>query len=321
MFSFYPQIEYPLAATQLILAMSGMGATLTLQQFRAILSRPHPVVLVLLLQYVAFPVLAAVVAQLVGVPPAIALGMVLMNAVPSGSFTNVFTYLGRGHVTLSIVMTCASTAACLITTPLVIDALTAMDLPRGFRIPLDKTLYPVLMFLVLPLLGGMLVARFWNTRAQWFAKWSVRASLVPLTMIVVGALGSGRIDVTEYGLGIPVLLILFIFATLILTRRLALWIGYNWADAFTMGIEVAVRNGNLAIALVASLFPATARGSTIGRGVFYVTLFYAGATMVIGMISVVWRRWQLALQQRTTPKSAADPLPAAPTSDLVPARH
>lgn len=321
MFSIYPHIEYPLAATQLILAMSGMGATLTLQQFRAILWRPHPVVLVLLLQYIAFPVLAAIVAQVAGLPPAIALGMVLMNAVPSGSFTNVFTYLGQGHVTLSIVMTCASTAVCFITTPLVIDALTAMDLPNGFRIPLDKTLYPVVMFLVLPLLGGMLIARYWSKLAHHFAKWAVRASLVPLTMIVVGALGSGRIDVTEYGLGIPVLLILFIFASLILTRRLAFWIGYNWADAFTMGIEVAVRNGNLAIALVASLFPATAKGNSIGRGVFYVTLFYAGATMVIGLISVAWRRWQLAVQHRAARKAADHPFSTAPSSDFVSARH
>ena len=37
MFSYYPQIEYPLAAAQLILAMAGMGATLTLHEFRAIL--------------------------------------------------------------------------------------------------------------------------------------------------------------------------------------------------------------------------------------------------------------------------------------------
>ena len=34
-------------------------------------------------------------------------------------------------------------------------------------------------------------------------------------------------------------------------------IGYNWSDAFTMGIEVALRNGNLAIALAATLFPAS----------------------------------------------------------------
>ena len=303
MFSFYPLIEYPLAATQLILAMSGMGATLTLHQFRAILRRPQPVVLVLVLQYFVFPVLAAVAARLADVPPGIAVGMVLMNAVPSGSFTNVFTYLGHGNVMLSIVMTCASTAVCFAATPLAIDWLTAAELPADFHIPLDKTLYPVLLFLVLPLIAGTLVARFWPKRKHGFAKWAVRASLVPLAMIVVGSLGSGRIDVTEYGFRIPVLLILFVYASLLLTRWLAVLLGFHWVDAFTMGIEVAVRNGNLAIALVASLFPATQRDDPVGRGVFFVTLFYSGAMMMIGLISVGRRRWELAREECTAKKN------------------
>ena len=299
MFEIYPQIEYPLAATQLILSMSGMGATLTLAQFQAILRRPQPVGLVLVIQYIAIPALAAITGRLTGVPPEIALGLVLINAVPSGSLTNVMTYLGHGNVTLSIIMTCASTAFCFVATPLVIDVFTAADLPENFRIPVDKTLYPVVMFLLLPLIAGMLVARFWKKRKHAFAKWAVRASLVPLAMIVVGALGSGRIDVTEYGLGIPIMLIVFIYATLVLTRRLAMLLGFSWSDAFTMGIEVALRNGNLAIALVASLFPASEKDDPIGRGVFFVTLFYAGASLVLAMISVLWRRFQLARQQHT----------------------
>jgi bile acid:Na+ symporter, BASS family len=294
MFEIYSQIEYPLAATQLILSMSGMGATLTLAQFQAILRRPQPVGLVLVLQYVVLPAFAALIARLTGVPPEIALGLVLINAVPSGSLTNVMTYLGHGNVTLSIIMTCASTALCFIATPLVIDVFTAADLPDNFRIPIDKTLYPVVMFLLLPLVAGMLVAGFWKKGKHQFAKWTVRASLVPLAMIVVGALGSGRIDVTEYGLGIPIMLVVFIYATLVLTRRLAMLLGFNWSDAFTMGIEVALRNGNLAIALVASLFPAGNSDDPIGRGVFFVTLFYAGASLVLAMVSVAWRRFQLA---------------------------
>jgi BASS family bile acid:Na+ symporter len=262
------------------------------------LRRPQPVGLVLVLQYVVLPALAAITARLAGVPPEIALGMVLINAVPSGSLTNVMTYLGHGNVTLSIIMTCASTAFCFVATPLVIDLFTAADLPENFRIPVDETLYPVVMFLLLPLVAGMLVARFWKKGKHAFSRWAVRASLVPLAMIVVGALGSGRIDVTEYGLGIPIMIIVFIYATLVITRRLAMLLGFSWSDAFTMGIEVALRNGNLAIALVASLFPASEKDDPVGRGVFFVTLFYAGASLVLAMFSVVWRRVQLSWHGR-----------------------
>jgi BASS family bile acid:Na+ symporter len=304
MFELYPQLEYPLAAAQLVLSMAGMGATLTLAQFQAILRRPQPVALVLVLQYLVFPVVAAAVARVASLPAGIALGLVLMNAVPSGSFTNVFTYLGHGNVTLSIVMTCASTAVSFVATPVVIDFLTAAELPADFHIPLDLTLYPVVLFLLLPMLAGMLVARFWNKGKHAFAKWAVRASLVPLSMIIIGSLGSGRIDVTEYGWRLPVLLVVFVYGTLIITRRLSMLVGYNWSDAFTMGIEVALRNGNLAIALVATLFPATQADDPVGRAVFFTTLFYAGASLVISMISVTWRRVQLKWQERAAGHSA-----------------
>ena len=286
MFSFYPHIEYPLAATQLILSMAGMGATLSVAEFQGILRRPYPIAFVSVLQYLVVPALAAVMAQLTSVPPGIALGMVLINAVPSGSFTNVFTYLGRGNVTLSIVMTCASTAMCFVTTPLAIDWLTAAELPADFHIPFSKTVYPVVAFLLVPMAAGMWIARLIPKWKHQIANLAVRASLVPLTLIVVGSLGSGRIDVTEYGWGIPIMIVLFVYATIVATRRLALAFGYDWSDAFTIGIEVGVRNGNLAIALVASLFPATSQYDPIGRGVFFVTLFTAGAMMVIGLLSV-----------------------------------
>ena len=85
-------------------------------------------------------------------------------------------------------------------------------------------------------------------------------------------------------------------------------IGYNWSDAFTIGIEVSVRNGNLAIALVASLFPATSHNDAIGRGVFFVTLFSAGAMIVLGLLSAAQRRILLAYEQRrsVTPTSYAE---------------
>ena len=308
MFSFYPHFEYSLAAIQLILSMTGMGATLTRTEFRAILRRPQTIAGVMVVQYVVLPALATVVAYLTGVSPGIALGMVLINSVPSGAFTNVFTYLGHGNVTLSIVMTCASTAICFVTTPLAIDWFSAAELPNDFHIPFSTTVFPVVAFLLVPMIVGMWIARYFPRRKHQIAKWAVRASLVPLAVIVVGSLGSGRIDLTEYGWRVPIDLGAFVYATVVLTRRIAMLIGYNWSDAFTIGIEVSVRNGNLAIALVASLFPATSHNDAIGREVFFVTLFSAGAMIVWGLLSAVLRRILLANEQRraVTPTNYAE---------------
>ena len=174
MFSFYPHFEYSLAAIQLILSMTGMGATLTRAEFRAIWRRPQTIAGVMVVQYLVLPAFATVVASLTGVPPGIALGMVLINSVPSGAFTNVFTYLGHGNVTLSIVMTCASTAICFVTTPLAIDWFSAAELPNDFHIPFSTTVFPVVAFLLVPMIVGMWIARYVPRRKQQIAKWAVR---------------------------------------------------------------------------------------------------------------------------------------------------
>src|SRR5690606_16639784 len=110
------------------------------------------------MQYVFFPGLAAVCGWLIDLPPGVAIGLVLMNAVPSGSLTNVYTYLGLGNVTLSIVMTCASTAICFVATPLAVRWFAAGELTDSFTMPVEETLFPIVFFLLLPMLFGALVA-------------------------------------------------------------------------------------------------------------------------------------------------------------------
>lgn len=296
MISFTPEVAYWTAATQLILAMAGMGATLTREQFRQIALRPHPVGLVLTLQYAAFPGLAAFVGWMVfDLPPGIAVGLILINAVPSGSLTNVYTYLGLGNVTLSIVMTCASTAACFVATPLALQWFASAELPDGFAMPIGTTLVPIVCFLLLPLICGSLVAYYLPDWKRLFARWMVRVSLVPLTAYVVGTLTSGRIDVTEYGLDLPTLLVVFIIASIVLTNNGAKLLGFGRTDSFTMAIEVGMRNGNLAFALIETYF---SEENPTNDGVRFVALFYAGATMVIAGIAVIRHRWRLARRAR-----------------------
>lgn len=292
MIAFTPEVAYWTAAAQLILAMAGMGATLTREQFREIALRPYPVGLVLVLQYAAFPGLAALVAWiLLELPPGVAVGLILINAVPSGSLTNVYTYLGLGNVTLSIVMTCASTAACFVATPLALQWFAAAELPEGFAMPVGKTLFPIFYFLLLPLICGALVAYYLPAWKRLFARWMVRASLLPLTAYIVGTLTGGRIDVTEYGLDLPVLMVVFIIASIVLTNGGAKLLGFGRTDSFTLAIEVGMRNGNLAFALIETYF---SEKNPTNDGVRFVALFYAGATMVVAGIAVARRRLRLA---------------------------
>lgn len=287
----YRQVERPLAASQLVLAMLGMGATLRWRDFLAIRERLRAIALVVVAQFLLCPLAAALLDYTLALPAGVALGILLLSAMPSGSLSNVFTHLGQGNLPLSITATIASTLTCLLCTPLVLDLLAGAALPEGFRMPTWRIIRDVSLYLLIPVSVGIYLHRRFPAAAPAFARWTVRASLVVLAVIVVGSLTSGRIDVWDYGLLVPVLLVVFVVLQFVLAAAVALAIRYPLVDAYTVGIEVALRNGNLAILLSSTLFAATAPGEAeLSAGALYVALFYGGASLVVALLLVAAQR-------------------------------
>ena len=162
LFELFSQYEGTLAAMQLVLAMLGMGATLQVSDFRQIGSRPHSLVIVLIAQYLLFPICAVLLARLLALPPGVALGLLVLTVMPSGALSNLFTYLGKGNVALSIASTLASMLTCLLVTPLVLAWLGSATLPGGFRVPTRDVVEGIVYFLLLPLIAGMIVRRLYS---------------------------------------------------------------------------------------------------------------------------------------------------------------
>lgn len=99
---FYVQYEYWFAAMQLILAMLGMGATLTGKDFRDVVNEPRSVSLGTAIQIVLVPAMAFLFLHLLGVTGGVAVGIAMIAAVPGGTTSNIFTYFDRGNSALSI---------------------------------------------------------------------------------------------------------------------------------------------------------------------------------------------------------------------------
>ena len=286
----YGTFEYTVIVTQLVLAMLGMGATLTSREFLDIARRPHGVGLVLAGQYLLFPLLAFVVGSVLPIPVGVAIGLILVTAAPSGSISNIFAFLGRGSVPLSITATAASTLTCLIATPLILRLYAATYLPADFQMPAGRILVEIILYMLLPLAIGMTVCRYAPARKDQFAKWMIRGSLLALACLIVGSLGSGRIDLRQFGWPIPALIVAFGIVKITLTDQVARLLGFDRKDAFTMAIEVTVRNCNLALLLKASIFPATMSPDALGNQILYVVLFYGGAELVISSVPIFQRR-------------------------------
>lgn len=302
-FDFYREYALLFADAQLVLAMLGMGATLTVGQFRDIVRSPASIGLMLFLQFGVMPAIAVWVGKAAGLPDEIAIGLVLLMALPSGSQSNIITYLGRGNVPLSITSTCASTAVCLIVTPLVLQVFASQQLPDNFVVPTDKTVWSIATKLLVPLGIGMYFGESFPHYKEVFSRWTIRVSLLVLAAIVLGALGGGQIKVFEYGWQTPATIIGFIVGSLLITYWVTLVLRYAQADAFTLAIEVSMRNGNLGVALCSPLFGMATIGDAsepnlLYLGSLYATLFGGGAMMVVGLFAVARRHLRFARQRR-----------------------
>ena len=284
----YPTTEYSLAAGLLVCSMFGMGTTLTVADFLQVLRQPLGLVLVLVLQCLVAPTVAVLLAKILGVSPGVAAGMLLMAALPGGSYTNLYTWLGRGNVALSVAATTFCTALCVVTTPLVLQAFG--NAQHEIVMPVRLIFSEIGSWLLLPLVAGMTVRRFLPSVYARLGKAAIWMSLALLVAIVVAASTAGRLKLLSEGWRGPAAIIAFGGAMLWVTYGTCLLARRCIADLFTIAIEVVVRNGNLALLLKASLYPDGSTDPTLASGVLYAILFYVVVSLVIATLEVYVRR-------------------------------
>lgn len=280
MFDWYPEYEYHFARAQLVLFMLGMGLTLSLADFVEIVRRPRSFFCGLIGQILVVPLIAVLINALGDYEPGIAVGLILVAAMPGGALSKVFAYLGRGNMALSISLTGVTTLFTLITVPVMLELLAARYIPSDFAMPVEAIVIDVALCLLLPLIGGLVLARIWPAQHRLLSKICVRTGLVLVVVMVAGSIGSGRIRWGQHGLEVALAIILFCLAGQQLNMLPFRIFGWPRPDRMAVGIEITMRNMNLALLIKARLFPSA---DELGGAVLFVILFYAGAAMVIGL--------------------------------------
>lgn len=295
----YADFEYPLAAAQLLFMSLGMGATLYVRDFIEIFRSPRGILHGLAAQLLLVPFLAWLFLPAVRHAPGAAAGLLLVAAMPGGSISNLITFWAMGNVALSIALTAVSTLASVATVPLLLRVLGGEWLSGQIDMPVGTIVTEVFGYLLAPLTAGMLIARFAPQYAKRTSVLAIRMGILVFSFIFFGSLLSGRIEVGAYGWSVPSWLIVFAVVAQQLGMLPGRLLGFPTADNAAVGIEVTVRNVNLALLLKATLFPASAGGpDPIGDGVLYVVLFYGAASLGASIPMIFIHRWRRKRQLR-----------------------
>ncbi|KAK4526248.1 hypothetical protein GAYE_SCF22MG4162 [Galdieria yellowstonensis] len=111
-------LSTPYFTFTLSVLMLSMGITLSPRDFKRIMKRPGIVILQFCSCYFLVPLLAYVLGRLFKLPSDILAGLVLVGSVNGGQASNLCTYIAKGNVALSVIMTTATTLGAIVMTPL-----------------------------------------------------------------------------------------------------------------------------------------------------------------------------------------------------------
>ena len=101
--------------------MLGLGLCLTIDDFKRVVVYPKAVIVGLSCQMLLLPVVCFGVASVFALPPALAVGLMLLAASPGGATANLFSHLAKGDVALNITLTAVNSVLSLFTLPLIVN--------------------------------------------------------------------------------------------------------------------------------------------------------------------------------------------------------
>ncbi len=234
----------------LAVIMFCMGLTLTIPDVKEVARRPWPIAIGVVAQYVIMPLAAVLVAKLLGLNPALAVGLLMLGSVPGGTASNVVAYLAKGDVALSVAMTSVSTILSPLLTPVIMLLLARADTPVdgvGMAWTLAQTV-------LIPVIGGLVIRVVFDRFVDVILPILPWLAIVAIGGVVFPAVAKNTELLKSVGL--------LVFAAVVLHNLFGYVLGYVAAKVFTMpgdacrttAIEVATQSAGLASGMGGKFF-------------------------------------------------------------------
>ncbi len=261
----------------LFIIMLGMGLALKLNDFKLVLMRPKAVALGVFAQMVMLPLLAYLVVIAFGMTGAVAVGMMILAMCPGGTTSNLYTYLAKGDIALSVTLTSVVSLIAPFTVPLMIVMFMGLLMGEGQQIelPVMKTIIQLVVITIVPITIGMLINK-WKPEFSAKAENPVKIfSMLFLLFIVVLIIFKNINQMGEYFAQAGIAAIVLNVACLLMGYGISKLAKLNEAQSKAIAIEVGFQNGTLAIVIALSLLQNTEMA--IAATCYSIIMFLTGA--------------------------------------------
>jgi BASS family bile acid:Na+ symporter len=228
--------------------MLGLGMGLTLDDFRRVARYPRAVLTGLILQVLILPAVAFALALAFGLPPELAVGLMLLAASPGGATANIYSHLAHGDVALNITLTAINSLLCLLTLPLILNLSLEYFLGAGQYVPPPvRKVIEVAVIIVLPVLIGMVVRAYAPRFAARVEKPLRLLSVLVLVLLVAGAVVQERDTLVSFFAVVGLACLSFNLISMGVGYAAPIALKLPRRQAIAIAMEIGIHNGTLAI--------------------------------------------------------------------------
>lgn len=239
----------------IFLIMMGMGLSLVTNDFKRVVKYPKAVAIGLTNQLLFLPLVGFALATFMSLEPEYAVGVMLLVLCPGGTTSNLFTYLAKGDVALSVTMTAIASVITVFTIPIVLSFSLVYFMGAGseFQLPVAKTMISLIALTILPVSIGMLIKNYKPNFADKAQVMVSRFGVIFLSFLVLFLSYVQRDILVEALVATgPVSLILNV-STMALGYYTSKWFGLNPAQRRSITMEVGLQNSTLSMFMALTL--------------------------------------------------------------------
>jgi bile acid:Na+ symporter, BASS family len=283
--------------------MLGLGLSLTIADFQRVVVYPKAVIVGLLCQTLLLPLACYGIATVFGLPPALAVGLMLLSASPGGATANLFSHLAKGDVALNITLTATNSILSLFTLPFIVNFSLEAFYGAGKSIPMQfGKVLQVFAIVLVPVSIGMLIHAKKPAISKKLEKPVRIASSVFMVIIILAAVIKERATLAESFRQVGLAALVFNLTSMAVGYLVPLLVRLPQRQATAIGMEIGIHNGTMAIMIASSPLLLNNGTMAIPPAIYSLIMYFTAGAFASFM----------------SRKNVAEPVPNEPPSAAAP---
>jgi len=234
----------------LALVMLGMGLSLQAKDFKSVVNAPKAAIIGFSLQLFLLPILALFIIEVLALDQTTAAGLFLLSLCPGGATSNLFSFIAKGNLALSVCLTSIVSMLSPFILPIIFVGFIHFSGNADsqlFNLPLLPAMKQLAVVTLLPTIIGMSIRYLLNDWSQSVMPLIKKGSTIAM-LLVISALVLTNVNIIPamfslQGVAVISLCGLALIIAYLITGKLKI----NDTDRKTIAIEVGVQNAGTAM--------------------------------------------------------------------------